>query len=257
MAGATHSGMTPDDGAPIAPAIPLRLRQRHKPRTKKRSRSASEPVAGPSEAREEAEARAPFDSSEESFFSATESSDEAAPDDRDDAPSEPHVVRMGTAPRRQMLLRLVTGTVLASLVICLGAVGSVVARTLRPASVAVAAPTRREMVLEAVTPEPTAIVTAVTSMPSAQAFDASAEAASTAIEKRERARALLSKRAAIEAITVAKEAANADPRDAEGWLILGAAQMEAGRQADAIASFRSCSKVAKVGPVAECRAFAR
>jgi hypothetical protein len=79
----------------------------------------------------------------------------------------------------------------------------------------------------------------------------------TALEDREEARALLTKRDVKGAIDVATRSIEADPEDATTYLILGAAQMEALLAKDAAETFKNCIKLAKTGPVAECRAFLR
>jgi hypothetical protein len=79
----------------------------------------------------------------------------------------------------------------------------------------------------------------------------------SAVALREEARGLLVKHQLTEAIAAAKRSVELDPEDATAWLILGAANLEAGHGADAILAFRTCVRSAKTGPVGECRAFIR
>ena len=123
-----------------------------------------------------------------------------------------------------------------------------------PAAVATPTPAAKEI---AVAPAVTAAATP-TPMPTVvDSTPAPVVPQSTPAEDRKEAQRLLSKHALAEAITVAQRSTLGEPENATGWLLLGAAQMEAGHGRDATASFRSCAKLAKVGPVGECRAFAR
>jgi hypothetical protein len=77
----------------------------------------------------------------------------------------------------------------------------------------------------------------------------------TAVQERELARRALERGKARDAIAAAERATAADPTDAESWLILGSANQEIGHAAAARVAFRSCLKLAKRGPLRECRAM--
>ncbi len=79
----------------------------------------------------------------------------------------------------------------------------------------------------------------------------------SAHEEREDARNLLEHGKAKDAVEAATRSITVDPTDAEAWLLLGAAQQEAGHPADAHASFLACTKQAKAGNVSECGAMLR
>jgi len=79
----------------------------------------------------------------------------------------------------------------------------------------------------------------------------------SAHDEREDARNALEHGKAKDAIDAATRSITVDPTDAEAWLLLGAAQQEAGHAADAHASFLECTKVAKTGNVGECGAMLR
>lgn len=79
----------------------------------------------------------------------------------------------------------------------------------------------------------------------------------TALEDREEARRRLAKRDVQGAMERATRSIEADPEDATAYLILGAAQMEALLAKDAAETFKNCIKLAKTGPVHECRALLR
>jgi hypothetical protein len=240
------------DDAPTLPAIPLRTRQRHRIRPK---RKAPPPKAeAPKE--ELPPTPAPFDEGAEDFFRTGDSlspSTVPAPPDTDEEPSPvpvaaPPPVDAGLA-RRRRLARLVSLAVGFSTVLCVVALarsGLAVPRSV-PERVAAAVPPPPSS--PPVAPEPAVAPTVDVESPAPEA----AEAAIV----REEARALLAKRALADAIVAAKRAVDLDPSDAESWLILGAAQLDARRGPDAAASFRSCVRLATTGPVAECRAFLR
>lgn len=250
--------MSADDVTPTVPAIPLRARQKHKERTKKRADGGSRWLT-----RRETP---PFGANEEAFFRAGDAPAPDAPSVGADAPateaaptledrSEPRALASeeedsdqaaDAAARRarRRRARLVVAAVVASSSLALAiAVTRPRAEPVRaPAAVAVAAarPATR------FDPPPVAIEPPEIAAPEP-----------SAAEVREEARALLSRREITGAIAAARRAVDADPEDATGWLILGAAQMEARLASDARESFRACAKLAKVGPVAECRAFLR
>jgi len=118
----------------------------------------------------------------------------------------------------------------------------------RPASAAITiAPSRALMVTRDEEPPP----------PEPAILEEEQEPPHSALDDREEARGLLSKRDLKGAIEAAQKSLEADAEDATTYLILGAAQMEALRATDAATTFRSCLTTAKRGPVAECRAFLR
>jgi hypothetical protein len=77
----------------------------------------------------------------------------------------------------------------------------------------------------------------------------------SAHEEREDARNALEHGKAKDAIEAATRSITVDPTDAEAWLLLGAANQEAGHPADAHAAFVECTKQAKTGNVGECGAM--
>jgi hypothetical protein len=77
----------------------------------------------------------------------------------------------------------------------------------------------------------------------------------SATEEREAARDALEHGKASDAIESATRSLKVDPTDAEAWLLLGAANQEAGHHAEAHAAFLECTKQAKTGNVGECGAL--
>lgn len=69
------------------------------------------------------------------------------------------------------------------------------------------------------------------------------------------AQAALEKGQTGQAIALATRATSKDPKNAEAWLILGAAQDAAGNHARAKAAYTQCTKVAEGGRVSECKAL--
>jgi hypothetical protein len=59
------------------------------------------------------------------------------------------------------------------------------------------------------------------------------------------------------ALEVGQRAVDADPTDAETWLILGAAYLQRGRYTEARGCFKSCVEQATQGPRSECKALLR
>lgn len=106
---------------------------------------------------------------------------------------------------------------------------------------------------EAPDPSATAAADASSSEPSSEptADPAVARAA------REQARRKLAAGDLVSAVAAASASIEADPTDAEAWLILGAAQVDQGLGAEARQTFQSCAARARRGPVAECRAMLR
>ena len=72
---------------------------------------------------------------------------------------------------------------------------------------------------------------------------------------RENARTLLEKGAGTDAIVAGRTSVALDPTDAEAWLVLGAAYQVVGNWQEARSAFQSCVRLAKRGPIAECRAL--
>jgi cytochrome c-type biogenesis protein CcmH/NrfG len=79
----------------------------------------------------------------------------------------------------------------------------------------------------------------------------------SAKEEMEAARALLEHGKTKDALEGAARSVALDPTDAEAWLILGAAQLNAGHSKEAREAFVECTKQAKAGPVVECRNMLR
>jgi hypothetical protein len=252
------------DDVPTVRAIPLRARQRHRIRAKKSASPPEPEIEGEAEAKVELPALpvASFDPGAEDFFragdslapssaSATSSTEGPPASVEDEGPVEP--ARAEAPPkdlaRRRRLARVVSWAVGFATLLCVAALarsGLAVAKSAPPthgASTSSPAPS----------PEPTA---AAEPAPTVAIESPPPEAAEAAVV-REEARALLAKRALADAIVAAKRAVELDPSDAESWLILGAAQIDARRGADAVETFRSCVRLATTGPVGECRAFVR
>jgi Flp pilus assembly protein TadD len=91
--------------------------------------------------------------------------------------------------------------------------------------------------------------------PAAETAPAPAVPLKSATEEREDARNALEHGKTADAIEAAARSVKVDPTDAEAWLLLGAANQEAGHSAEAHAAFVSCTKEAKTGNVAECGAL--
>ena len=60
-----------------------------------------------------------------------------------------------------------------------------------------------------------------------------------------------------DAVDAASRSVALDPTDADAWLILGAANMELGKTADARAAFGACVKQSTKGQIGECRSMMR
>jgi hypothetical protein len=206
----------------------------------------------------------------EDFFRAGDSLSPAAVSDTAETPAivdvESELAREAAPPspadlaRRRRLARIVSLAVGFATLLCVVALarsGLAVAPPAAPREAQVTAETKEPSA--AVSPAPTTPESSPAPSDPAPQVDvespAPEEAEAAAV--REEARALLTKRAVADAIATAKRAVELDPTDAESWLILGAAQIEAMRGADAVQSFRSCVRLATTGPVAECRRFLR
>jgi cytochrome c-type biogenesis protein CcmH/NrfG len=212
------------DDAPTVRAIPLRSRQRHRVRPKKaRASEAETPSLAPVQ------------------VTATE-------------PEAPIVLRMEAPPAPELAPRRRLGRVVAMVVgvasiMCVVALARTLAAGSHHALEPSAAPARM--------PEAASASIDVPLPPEAAPAPVEEPPTTDARTVREEARARLEKHELDEAIASGKSAVELDPTDATAWLILGAAQLEARRGVDAIASFRSCVKLAKTGPVGECRSFLR
>jgi hypothetical protein len=90
----------------------------------------------------------------------------------------------------------------------------------------------------------------------APAGDKEAAEPDLATQKR-MARALIVRGRLKEGIVAAQEVIARDPADADIYLVLGAGLQEAGRWAEAGATFARCARDATKGPVHECRALMR
>jgi hypothetical protein len=159
--------------------------------------------------------------------------------------------------RRRKLTRYVAATVCVCVALCLTALVRVavahgkgeddapVARTSAPttsAPVAAASPAAVVATQEAATPAPLPAATAP---------------AKTAREERDAARRALEAGHARDALAAAERATALDPKDADGWLLIGAANQTMGHAKEARAAFTTCVKTAKRGPVRECRSMLR
>jgi hypothetical protein len=233
------------DQAPTVPAIPLRARQRHRARSKKGT--SSRWLARQEEpAHEEVPLESatfsttsvtpppvgPWEDTTSSFFDVGDSIAPVVAVEEDEPLELPRTPRRGLAA-------IVIGAVALAGVLC-------VAAMMKPpaaAPVVASSPPPVEVAPPAEVPPPVEVAPVVPAVP--------------AKELREKARSELTQRKLTDAIASAEEATKVEPEDAEGWLLLGAAQMEAGRAGDARESFRTCAHVAKTGPVGECRSFAR
>lgn len=223
------------DQAPTMPAIPLRTRQRHRARQRKESVRKIVREEVPLESATFATVAEPL---EEDFFAA---GDSVAPVVHDE-PSEEPVLPLEHAPRRG-LAAIVIGAVALAGVLCVAALAKPhPASSPAPTVVAAAAPPVVDDIPEPPPPVEAPVVQAPAPVP--------------AKVLRESARASLVKHELPEAIAAAEDATTAAPEEAEGWLLLGAAQLEAGRATQAQETFRTCVRVAKTGPVGECRSFA-
>jgi len=252
------------DQAPTVPAIPLRARQRHRARSKKGQSSRWLARQGlPSVIVEEIPLEsatfetvtettttpppvATWESDTDEFFQAGDSispvvHEEPALADADALPVH--------APRRG-LAAIVIGAVALAGVLCFAAM----LKPHAPAAAVAAAPVSmpEPVVVQAAPPPAPVEISAPEPV-----LEPEPTPAVPAKELREKARILLTHRQVPEAIATADEAAKAEPADAEGWLLLGAAQLEAGHATDAKETFRTCTHVAKTGPVGECRSFAK
>jgi Flp pilus assembly protein TadD len=92
-----------------------------------------------------------------------------------------------------------------------------------------------------------------TSTATPPATDPNSAASSVALAGQ--AQAALEKGQTSLAISLARKATDRDPKNAEAWLILGAAQDSAGSHGQARAAYSSCVKRAEGVRVAECRAL--
>jgi len=91
----------------------------------------------------------------------------------------------------------------------------------------------------------------------APAASAPVVASGDAKELRKQARKLLESGKAKDAIPAALESTTLEPEHAEGWLLLGAAYQDRGRNAEARQAFVTCVAQAKRGPRGECAAMLR
>lgn len=221
------------DQAPTVPAIPLRTRQRHRVRQRKDAslRKIARREEVPLESATFATVAVPL---EDDFFAA---GDSVAPVVHDEPAEEPELP-LEHAPRRG-LAAIVIGAVALAGALCVAALAKPHAAT-APAAVV----------------EPPPVVDEIPEPPPAEPTVVPAPAPVSAKALRESARASLVKHELPEAIAAAEDATTAAPEEAEGWLLLAAAQLEAGRATRAQETFRTCVRVAKSGPVGECRSFA-
>ncbi len=196
------------------------------------------------------------------------------PDEHDaEAEHEEHLAR-ARAARRKKLGRYVAASVAVSTALCLAAlvrVGIRMASTDDDASLAAAtvasvsgapAVTSGATAIAPVAVAASAAATSSGAVPATRATPTAhpgplAPHAKSALEEKEAARHLLGRNRTKDAMAAAERSVALDPSDAEAWLILGAIHQDLGHGANARASFRSCAKEAKKGPIAECRAMLR
>jgi tetratricopeptide (TPR) repeat protein len=114
------------------------------------------------------------------------------------------------------------------------------------------------------TPTPAAAPVASGAVPAASGVavpaDSSVAAAApvstkTETQERDDARRLLERGKAKDAAEAAARATALDPTDGDAWLLLGAADMEIGKSADARDAFTQCVKQGKRGEIGECRSM--
>jgi cytochrome c-type biogenesis protein CcmH/NrfG len=78
-----------------------------------------------------------------------------------------------------------------------------------------------------------------------------------AVDLKHRAQQALEKGKLAAALDLGQQAVDADPSDAESWLILGATYLQRAKYKDARKCFSSCVDQATQGPVSECKALLR
>jgi hypothetical protein len=259
---------TPADPTPRTPATPssskLRERQAPKRREKRGPASSSRWLARTREKTPFAAARPPvFDGTDVGFFEAGD----AIADDEEGTKGEARGedVEEGTrgALEADVRRRRLTWYVAAACAICAAVCGIALgrARSVEGGLESWAMPTTTAMIATATTTVTVPTVTTPT-MASAEPVAPPASAApqaqgASAIALREAARRALERAQLLMSIELATSAIEADPSDADAWLILGAAQQAAGDLAAATATFSQCTHVAKRGAVGECFAMLR
>jgi cytochrome c-type biogenesis protein CcmH/NrfG len=102
-----------------------------------------------------------------------------------------------------------------------------------------------------------AAASASATAPAASDPSLSQSAAAEAVDLKQRAQQALEKAKLKEALDLGQQAVDADPTDAESWLILGATYLQRGKYKDARRCFASCVDQATQGPVSECKALLR
>jgi hypothetical protein len=90
-----------------------------------------------------------------------------------------------------------------------------------------------------------------------QASPALPSPSTDAVELKTHAQEALEKGKLGAALDLGQQAVDADPTDAESWLILGATYLQRGRYKDARKCFARCVDQATQGPVSECKALLR
>jgi hypothetical protein len=213
----------------------------------------------------------PVESEHPSFFDGGGTTDAPPDDPALDATPDPKLVlkmRPDVRARRAKLTRYVQWTVGALVVMCVVALGKMVAargpqrvaaHAVPPAAVAVtdryagAAPVAAEAPAAAAPSqtEPSPVV-AEPVAPAPPATDAKAAA-----DEKKDARIALERGAFAKAIAAGERSVALDAKDGEAWLILGAAYQSLGKALDARRSFVACTKEGTRGPIGECRAMLR
>ncbi|MGH7436413.1 MAG: tetratricopeptide repeat protein [Polyangiaceae bacterium] len=121
-----------------------------------------------------------------------------------------------------------------------------------PASASSASPASSDT-----TATPESVSSPAETEPPALLGDAADQPAADAIDLKHRAQQALEKGKLAPAIELGEQAVEADPTDAESWLILGATYLQRGRYGDARRCFARCVDQATHGPTSECKALLR
>ena len=230
------------------------------------AKATAKSKAKPSRSSKRPEARNRLDSHAEGFFAEGEVASQAP--EYDDAPTGLPTDSIFSIARRQTLMRYVGIALVVSTVLCVAAIARSFLTPVAPTHEAtVAAPASAAPAPSASTmtfPLPSASVVASAAPPSASASAPIAAVASapeaptkSAAEEKADAQRALERGKAKDAVEAATRSTTIDPSDADAWLILGAANMEIGKSADARTAFATCAKQATRGPVGECRSMLR
>ena len=237
------------------------------PAAKTAAKSKAKAAPAPVRSRKKSDARERLDSHAEGFFAEGEVVSQT-PEYEDEAGGLPRSSIFSIA-RRQTLMRYVGIALVVSTVLCLAAIArSFLAPSPPPSHEATVTPSAIAAPVEPAAsltfPIPSASVSAAPSaaLPVASAAAPVADAApeaptKSATEEKADAQRSLDRGKAKDAVEAATRSTTLDPSDADAWLLLGAADMEIGKAADARAAFSACAKQATKGQVGECRSMLR